>query len=121
MRKFVFTIKEDVCAANGKDVNATELLSVMTHYGSVEEYDKVIAAITAEYQASIDGLNRQLALIKEQELTEDEIKMVKAYRDGKNSVVGKYVAVAEEYAKQLEAVKQEAEQRTARIKAILGE
>lgn len=121
MRKFVFTIKDDVCAANGKDVNATELLTVMTHYGTVEEYDKVISAISAEYQGSIDGLNRQLALIKEQELTDDEIKLVKAYRDGKNSVVGKYVATIDEYAKQLEAVKQESEQRTARIKAILGE
>jgi hypothetical protein len=121
MRKFVFTIKDDVCAANGKDVNASELLSVMTHYGTVEEYDKVVAALSQEYQASIDGLNRQLALIKEQELTEDEIKMVKAYRDGKNSVIGHYTAIADEYARQLEAVKQEAEQRTAKIKAILGE
>lgn len=121
MRKLVFTIKEDVCVANGKDVTASDLLAVMTKYGTVEEYDRVVAGISAEYQASIDGLNRQLEIIRDQELTDDEIKMVKAYRDCKNNVVGKYVAVAEEYAKQLEAVKQEAEQRTARIKAILGE
>jgi hypothetical protein len=121
MKKFVFTVKDDVCAANGKDVNATELLSVMAHYGSVEDCDKVVSAIKAEYQASIDALTAQLNAIKEQELTEDEIKIVKAYRDAKNSVVCEHAAIAESYKKQLEAVKQESEQRTARIRAILGE
>jgi hypothetical protein len=121
MRKYVFTIKDDVCAANGKDIQATELLKVMTHYGSVEDYEKDISTTKAEYQGTIDALTLQLTAIKDQELTDDEIRMVKAFRDCKNAVVSKYVAIAEEYAKQLEAVKQEAEQRTAKIKAILGE
>ena len=36
MRKVVLSIKEDTCQENGKDVNATELLKVMSHYGTVE-------------------------------------------------------------------------------------
>ena len=87
MKKVVLTIKDDVCAKNGKDANATELLTVMSHYGTVESYDAVVAKDKAEYQATIDNLNAQLTAIKEQELTVDEIKMVKAYRENKSAVV----------------------------------
>lgn len=87
MKKVVLTIKDDVCAKNGKDVNATELLTVMSHYGTVESYDPVVAKDKAEYQATIDNLTAQLNAIKEQELTVDEIKMVKAYRENKSAVV----------------------------------
>lgn len=87
MKKVVLTIKDDVCAKNGKDANATELLTVMSHYGTVEGYDAVVAKDKAEYQATIDNLNAQLTAIKEQELTVDEIKMVKAYRENKSAVV----------------------------------
>ena len=31
MKKYVFTVKEDICNANNKDSNATELLSIMSH------------------------------------------------------------------------------------------
>ena len=87
MNKVVLTIKDDICAKNGKDVNATELLTVMSHYGTVEAYDEVVAKDRAEYQATIDNLSAQLNAIKEQELTVDEIKMVKAYRENKSAVV----------------------------------
>ncbi len=121
MKKYVFTIKDDVCSANNKDINATELLGVMQHYGVVEDYDKVVAGVSNEYQSSIDGLTRQLTAIKDQELTDDEIAMVKAYRAQKQNTIASYKAVAENYASQLQAVKAENEQRNARIKAILGE
>lgn len=87
MKKVVLTIKDDVCAKNGKDANATELLTVMSHYGTVEGYEAVVAKDRAEYQATIDSLTAQLNAIKEQELTVDEIKMVKAYRENKSAVV----------------------------------
>ena len=121
MKKVVLTIKDDVCAKNGKDVNATELLTVMSHYGTVESYESVVAKDKAEYQATIDNLTAQLTAIKEQELTVDEIKMVKAYRENKTSVVSAYVAEAENYKSQLQAVKNEHEQRVAKLKAILGD
>lgn len=87
MKKVVLTIKEDVCQKNGKDVNATDLLNVMAHYGTVEDFDTALAKEKSESQATIDGLNAQLNAIKEQELTVDEIKMVKAYRENKMAVV----------------------------------
>jgi septal ring factor EnvC (AmiA/AmiB activator) len=115
------TIKEDVCVKNNKDVNATELLNVMAHYGTVETYESATAKDKAEFQATIDSLNKQLNDIKEQELTVDEIKMVKSYRENKTSVVSAYVAEAEQYKNQLQAVKNEHEQRVAKLKAILGD
>ena len=121
MKKYAFTLKEDICEKNGKDVNATELLSVMSHYGVIEDYDKSTLQLRMEYQSSIDNLTAKLNAIKEQELTIDEIKMVRAYREGKSEVVAQYVAKADEYAKQLQQVKEENEKRTAQIKAILGE
>lgn len=121
MKKVVLTIKDDVCARNGKDANATELLTVMSHYGTVEDFETATAKEKAEYQATIDNLSAQLNAIKEQELTDDEIKMVKSYRENKSSVVSAYVAEAEQYKIQLEAVKTEHEQRVAKLKAILGD
>lgn len=121
MKKVVLTIKEDVCVKNNKDVNATELLNVMAHYGTVETYEAATAKDKAEFQATIDSLNKQLNDIKEQELTVDEIKMVKSYRENKTSVVSAYVAEAEQYKNQLQAVKNEHEQRVAKLKAILGD
>jgi hypothetical protein len=121
MKKVVLTIKEDVCVKNNKDVNATELLNVMAHYGTVETYESATAKDKAEFQATIDSLNKQLNDIKEQELTVDEIKMVKSYRENKTSVVSAYVAEAEQYKNQLQAVKNEHEQRVAKLKAILGD
>ena len=81
MKKYVFTIKDDVCAANGKDVEATELLAKMKLWGDVEDYDRAVAAVRAEYQATIDGLNAQLSAIKDQELTADEIRLIIFYRE----------------------------------------
>ena len=121
MKKVVLTIKEDVCERNGKDVNATELLSVMAHYGTVEDFETATAKEKAEYQATIDSLSNQLNMIKEQELTVDEIKIVKAYRENKAYVVSAYEAEAEQYKNQLQAVKNEHEQRVAKLKAILGD
>ena len=121
MKKVVLTIREDVCAKHNKDVNATELLGVMSHYGTVEDYDTALAKNNAEYQSNIESLNAQLNAIKEQELTVDEIKMVKSYRENKSSVVSAYVAEAEQYKSQLQAVKNEHEQRVAKLKAILGD
>ena len=121
MKKYVFTIKEDVCSANGKDINATELLTVMQHYGVVEEYDRVVTALCTEHQSTIDGLNRQLSAIKEQELTDDEIVIVKAYRAQKANVTNALHAQISERDNQLRDIKSKHEQMSARIVALLGE
>lgn len=122
MRTIVLKIKEDIMQANGKtEANVADLLKVMTHYGVIENYETATAKERAEWQSTIDNLTKQIADIKEQELTVDEIKMVKSYRENKSSVVSAYVAEAENYKSQLQAVKTEHEQRVAKLKAILGD
>ena len=121
MRKYVFTIKDDICLANGKDIEATELLAKMRLWGDVEDYDTAISSVKAEYQATIDNLNAQLTGIKEQELTEDEIRMIKAYRENKASVVARYVDEAETYRSELVGMRNEFERKISTIKTVLGD
>lgn len=121
MKKYVFTVKDDVCAANNKPLDASELLVVMQKYGVVEDYEKVVAGVSNEYQSSIDGLTRQLTAIKEQELTDDEIVIVKAYRAQKANVTNALHAQISERDNQLRDIKSKHEQMSARIVALLGE
>lgn len=92
MEKYLLTIDEATCNEHNKDVKATELLSVMSHYGKVEKYEIVEARVLADHQKVIDGLSKQLNDIKEQELTPDEIAMVKEYRRNKQAVVAEFDA-----------------------------
>lgn len=92
MKKYVLTIDEATCSKNNKDVNASELLSVMAHYGTVENYETVEARVLAEHQKVNADLHAQLNAIKEQELTVDEIAMVKEYRKNKQAVIAEFDA-----------------------------
>ena len=121
MKKYVFTIRDDVCTANGKDVEATELLAKMKLWGEVEDYDRAIAAVKAEYQATVDNLTTQITAIKEQELTVDEMRMVVAYRENKAEVVSRYIAEAESYKNELAGIKTEFERKISTLKAVLGD
>ena len=122
MKKFVFTIKEDVCTANGKDeAKQNELLSVMTHYGSVEDYDKVVGIVKAEYQSLIDNLTNQINAIKDQDLTAHEINMVKAFRNEVGQIEVSHKAENARLTVELQRFKAETEQRYEKLKAILGE
>lgn len=92
MKKYVLTIDEATCSKNNKDVNATELLNVMAHYGTVENYETVEARVVAEHQRVNAELHKQLNDIKEQELTPDEVAMVKEYRKNKQAVIAEFDA-----------------------------
>lgn len=88
MKKVVLTIKDDVCARNGKDVNATELLNVMAHYGTVEDFETVLAKEKAELVGIINGLNQKLDTISEYNVSETELPVLKAHRVSVESAVG---------------------------------
>lgn len=89
MKKIVLTIQEDVCVANGKDVNAIDLISAMKKWGTIEDYDDCIADIKKEYQANLDNTLKQYNEIKEQKLTPDELALVIAHRTAvQNSLKG---------------------------------
>ena len=81
VKKYAFTVKEEVMSAHNKTLpQLQELLTVLTHYGVVVDYEADRKVENAEYQSSIDGLKTQLEAIKEQRLTADEIEIIKAYR-----------------------------------------
>lgn len=120
MKKLVLTVRDDVCAANGKDANATELIEKMKTYGNVEDYDRVVATVRAEYQATVDNLTAQIAAIKAHDLTPDELELVKAYRACKANISGAYEARIGTLETQLDDIRAEEQTRLEKIMAILG-
>jgi hypothetical protein len=121
MKKYVFTIKEEICVAHGKDPAATELLKVLPHYGTVEDYDSIVADVKLDSQATIDKLTSHIKSIEEQELSDDEIALLRTYRANKESVTAAHLARENELTKQLQSNKVAFEQVIAKIKTVIGE
>ena len=120
MKKYVFTVKDDVCTANGKDVEATELLAKMKLWGEVVDYDRAIAVVKAEYQTTVDNLTAQLSAINEQKLTEDELQIVLAYRDCKTAISNKFTNRIDELEGELVSIKNEDMLRAEKILALFS-
>lgn len=121
MKKLVLTIKDDVCLANNKDVNATRLIEVAGTYGTVEDFDTVVAAVRAEYQATLDNVVAQNEAIKQQNLTEEEIAMVNAYRTQRAKAIKVYEDKCETLENTLVTVKAEQERMTKAIIEVIGQ
>ena len=120
MKQYVLTVMEDVCDANGKDVEATELLQKMKLYGKVETLEDVVAAIRREYQTMLDNLTAHLNAIREQELTEDEIVFLNFYRERKIVLGEAYLARIATLEKQLDEISTGYQKKIAQISALLG-
>lgn len=120
MKKYVFTVKDDVCLANGKDVNATHVLEVMKTYGAVEDYDTVIAKIKAEYQETLDNVVAQNEAIKHQNLSDEEIAIVNEYRKQRAKAVQVYIEENANLNKTLEEVKVEHEKTIEMISNVIN-
>lgn len=120
MKKYVFTVKDDVCLANGKDVNATHVLEVMKTYGTVEDYDAVIAKIKAEYQEALDNVVAQNEAIKQQNLSDEEIALVNEYRKQRARAVQVYIEENAKLNKTLEEVKIEHERTIELISNVIN-
>jgi chromatin segregation and condensation protein Rec8/ScpA/Scc1 (kleisin family) len=122
MKQYVFTMKDDVCSQNGKtEEQKNGIFSKLAEYGTVEDFDSVLAQERAKYQQVIDNQTKQIEAIKEQELTLDEMKVVKVYRECKQTNDAQHLARINELVGQLETVKTENDRRNAQIKAILGD
>lgn len=121
MKKFVFTIMDDVCAANCKDVEATELLEKMKLWGTVEPFEAVLSGNNAEFQKVIDNLTAQLTAIKEQELTDDEILFLNFYRERKVALGVVYQNRIDGLEKQLEEIAEGYKKKIAQIRELLPE
>ena len=120
MKKYVFTVKDDVCLANGKDVNATQVLAVMKTYGAVEDYDADIAKIKAEYQEALDNVVAQNEAIKHQNLSDEEIAIVNEYRKQRAKAVQVYIEENANLNKTLEEVKIEHEKTIELISNVIN-
>ena len=121
MAKWVLDVREDVCKANGKDVQATELLKVMRTYGEVTPFETAVANEIAPLQKTIDNLVKQIEDIEEQNLTEDEMAIVKAYRLAVGGVVAQHIAVENECRKTIETLQSTLTQFKNKIIAVVGE
>lgn len=132
MLKYVFTIKEDVCAANGRTNKVSELLSVLPYYGELVDYDTAISDVKNEYQATIDNLTHQLEVLKDHNLTAEEIKVLNVMRVSATEANKKREAEFEEEKAKLiadktasdnkvEALKNEFRNYKRRIRSMVGD
>jgi hypothetical protein len=113
---------DDVCTLHNKtEEQKQELLKVLATYGKVEDFDTVLAGERAKYQSVIDNQTRQIEAIKEQELTDDEMSMVKAYRIAISGVVAKHTAIEAECRKTIDTLEGTLTQFKNRIAAVIGE
>ena len=110
---------EDVCAANCKDAEASELLQKMRLYGEVKPLEQVTTAVRKEYQGVIDNLTAQFNAIKEQELTEDEIIFLNFYRERKAVLGSSYMARITTLETQLDKNRADFQHKIAQISAVL--
>lgn len=120
MKKYVFTVRDDTCIANEKDVNATRVLEVMRTYGTVEDYDTHVAVIKKEYQDALDNVVAQNEAIKAQNLTDEEIALVNEYRKQRAKAVQAYIDENSKLTSQLTEIKAEYENRITLISEIIG-
>ncbi len=120
MKTIVITILDDVCAANGKDPEATNLIEVAKSYGKVEYWESAVATERTKYQSIINNLTAQLDAISENNVSPTELEVLKAVRKKANVESSAYEQAIAERDAQLKAVQLESENRATQIKAILG-
>lgn len=117
MKKVVFTVKDDVCARNGKDPNATDLFAVMGHYGTIESYDTVIAKVSAEQNSIIVGLNQKIASMEQSSAAEVELPVLRAIRD----LVDASVSIVKDENAQLKESLKKADEKAKNLSIAIGE
>lgn len=117
MKKVVFTVKDDVCARNGKDPNATDLFAVMGHYGTIESYDTVIAKVAAEQNSIIVGLNQKISSMEQSAAAEVELPVLRAIRD----LVDASVSIVKDENAQLKESLKKADEKAKNLSVAIGE
>jgi hypothetical protein len=87
-KKIVLTIREDIYLSNDKtEAQASELLNVISRYGTVEDFDSVIAVKLREKEEIISNLGKQLEEVKDRAVTDGEVLALKAIREDKRKAV----------------------------------
>lgn len=130
MKDIVIHIREDICARNERDPEATKLLEVAKQYGSVETLDSALASERAEHQAvirnlstqydsQIDALKAEMEHIKEFKVTEEELKILRVVRAKSAIEASNYEEAIRSRDEQLKEIRLENEDRNAKIIALL--
>jgi hypothetical protein len=113
--KYVVTIREDIYLKNGKtEINAKELLGVISKYGTVEKYDDVVAVLIKEKEEVIENLRKHIETIKEYEVTPEELALLREHR----SAINNAVKVEKDHSAKLESTLIEAKKKN---KAIIDQ
>lgn len=82
MTKYVFTVREDIMLERGKDTEKLSmLLTKMREYGTIEDYDTVIAKVTAEGADELARFKTQYETVKLRDVSDDEAEIVNKVRD----------------------------------------
>lgn len=122
MEKIVVTFKEDIMAQHQKSANQKkDLIDLLHKYGSVEDYEGSVSKIRVEYQATIDNLNAQYKAIADQNLTPNEIRLVKLLREVLVAEGKDYLERIALLEKTLNDVRTENQNRAKQIIDMLGE
>lgn len=120
--RIAFFITEDKCASNNKTAeNIKALKAKLEEYGEYKDLDAYIGEERVMAQNTIVSLEKRLADIQEQKLTEDELVFIRFYRQLKVSnckTLEEKVALLE---KQLVDIKTEHINRNKQIIALVGE
>ena len=122
MEKIVITFKEDIMAKNQKSATQKDdLIKLLDKYGTVEDYEKSVQKIREEYQTTIDNLDKEYKAIADQNLTENEIRLVKLLREVLVAEGKDYLERIALLEKTLNDVRTENQARAKQIIDMLGE
>ncbi|MBQ8528988.1 MAG: hypothetical protein IJ459_04550 [Clostridia bacterium] len=115
MIKVVLTIMDDVCLANGKDVNATHLLEVAKTYGKVTNFDDEVAGLKAEYQKSLDNVVAQNKALEAQNINAEELVWLNFIRERKAIETEGFVKQIDARDKVIEEVRADSQKRAEQL------
>lgn len=91
MTKYVFTAREDIMLEHGKDNEKLSLLlAKMREYGTIEDYDTVVAKITAEGADELARFKSQYEVVKLRDISDDEAEVVNKIRDISEKISATY-------------------------------
>ena len=129
MKDIVIHVREDICAKHKRDPEATKLIEVAKEFGSVEslesaiakersEHQEVVKNLKVEYEKTIAGLEERIAKILEQEVTPEEIKVLKVLREKSSVEATQYLTAIAARDEQLKIIAAENENRVAQLKSL---
>lgn len=129
MKDIVIHVREDVCAKYNRDPEAVKLIEIAKQFGYVESLDEaladerethhvVVTNLEEQYIEKMKKLEAELAAIKEQKVSAEEIEILRAVRAKAEVEAREYEAAIKLRDDQLKTVIAEDENRVAQLKTL---